>query len=104
MKTQTLNLQVVLYQDDGYWVAHCVELDVVGSHPERGQALDRVMRVIGSQIRYAMKNDPSFVGLFRPPRPDLIPKMAHANYEGTPIEVKIAVAEAPKVFVQTRAA
>jgi len=99
---KTLTLNVVVYQDGDCWVAHCFELDVNASHPDRKKAVNDVHRVIGAQIEYALRHDPHLSNLFRPRRTDLVAIMASAPRHA-PIEVKLNMA-GPEVKVYEVAA
>lgn len=50
MRTHRVMLRAVLYQEDGLWIAHCLELDVVGDGTTQREALDQLTANIKAQI------------------------------------------------------
>jgi predicted RNase H-like HicB family nuclease len=45
-----LPLRIVFYQEDGDWVAHCLELDLMGDGETREDALEQLAEAIVLQI------------------------------------------------------
>ena len=65
-----LNLRVLGYQEDGEWVAHCLEMDVVGHGRSFRTAMNDLRELILMQVTFAMtQNMPSL--LDHPAPPDL---------------------------------
>ncbi|HEV2971525.1 MAG TPA: hypothetical protein VGY55_16230 [Pirellulales bacterium] len=56
MKTLSIPLRVVLYRDDGDWIAHCLEIDVCGDGPSKEQALALMTTAIQIQIEQSLKH------------------------------------------------
>jgi uncharacterized membrane protein len=59
------HLDVVCYFEDGVFVAHCLQLDLVATAETDKLAFDYIKDVIKTQIRYAVANN-NFDHLFRP--------------------------------------
>ncbi len=51
MKNFRIPLRVVLYKEDGLWVAHCLEFDLCGDGESQGQALESLSEAIAIQVR-----------------------------------------------------
>jgi predicted RNase H-like HicB family nuclease len=49
-------LQVVFYQDDGQWVAHCLQFDLVGVGDTQADAIGCLSEAIGIQIEESLKS------------------------------------------------
>jgi predicted RNase H-like HicB family nuclease len=63
------NLDVLLYREDGQWLAHCLQLDLVeaGATPE--QAEEALAGVIQHHIQWALEDD-DMGHLFHPAPPE----------------------------------
>ncbi len=48
-----LRLRVVSYKEDGLWVAHCLEMDVIGVGAAVGDALEELKSNIEAQLSFA---------------------------------------------------
>lgn len=77
-----IRLNVVLYRDGDCWVAHCVELDLLTSDPDRETAWNDIKDVCRGQMLFATAHDGSFEHLFRPSSPRLSKMMSLGRYEG----------------------
>jgi predicted RNase H-like HicB family nuclease len=74
MKALRIPLRAVLYQEDGIWIAHCLELDVIGDGATREEALnllsDAIIVQVEATLKYNSPNklfhpaDPKFFGMF----------------------------------------
>lgn len=63
-------LRVVFYQDDGDWVAHCLEFDLMGDGATKEEAVQQLGDAIMTQVDYFMETrDPAT--LFSPAPPDI---------------------------------
>jgi predicted RNase H-like HicB family nuclease len=51
-----LDLRVVFYQESGFWVAHCLEMDVLGHGPDQETATENLAEAIGTQIEQSLQN------------------------------------------------
>ena len=83
----TLPLDVVLYQKGPYWVAHCLELDLVTSGPDLREVEEDIVRVCIAQVKYAYEND-LLENLLRPPNP-AISRMILEALDGNGLEVTL---------------
>jgi predicted RNase H-like HicB family nuclease len=64
-KTMRILPRVVFYKEDGDWVAHCLEFDLVGHGATQDEALALLGKAIEIQIEQSIKfNNPA--NLFRP--------------------------------------
>jgi predicted RNase H-like HicB family nuclease len=64
-KTMRILPRVVFYKEDGDWVAHCLEFDLVGHGATQDEALGLLGKAIEIQIEQSIKfNNPA--NLFRP--------------------------------------
>ena len=50
-------IRVVLYKEDELWVAHCLELDLLGSGRTRSVALKDLSVCIGLQLQESLNHD-----------------------------------------------
>ena len=50
-------IRVVLYKEDGLWVAHCLEFDVVGSGNTKKRALTDLSQCIAIQLEQSLKHE-----------------------------------------------
>ena len=50
-------VRVLIYREDDYWIAHCLEYDLLGDGKTVRTALKRLMGVIETQISYLKEND-----------------------------------------------
>ncbi len=58
-------LRIVLYQQDGDWIAHCLEFDLCGDGNTQEEALDNLDRAIFIQIEESVAHD-NAANLFSP--------------------------------------
>tara|TARA_R110002096_G_scaffold344921_12_gene538426 strand:- start:18713 stop:19102 length:390 start_codon:yes stop_codon:yes gene_type:complete len=78
----TLRLDIVVYEEDGQYVAHCVQLDLVHCSAESMDAVyDELREICCEHVLYAFEND-KLDSLFRPANPALFLKMLRARNEG----------------------
>jgi hypothetical protein len=66
----TLHLDILVYPKDGYWVAFCLQLDLITATDSREQILVDARRLCLAHVAYAMKND-RLEDLIRPFDPHL---------------------------------
>jgi len=50
-------LRIVFYREDGKWVAHCLEFDLMGDGETKEIAGDRLAEAICLQVRESVDND-----------------------------------------------
>ncbi|MBI3822651.1 MAG: hypothetical protein HY289_08225 [Planctomycetes bacterium] len=63
-KTQ-IELRVVTYQEDGVWLAHCLELDIVAEGKTSRQAFKDVVDLCNLQVNTAVEEN-DLLSIFRP--------------------------------------
>ena len=65
-----LDFNILVYREDSWWIAHCLEMDLPaeGSSPE--EALDNVTQLIDFQIENALEES-DLASIFSPAPPDL---------------------------------
>ena len=61
---------VLLYEEDGEWVGHCLQLDLVEAGATRQEAQKNVLDVICAHIEYALSHD-NMEHLFHPAPPEV---------------------------------
>lgn len=81
------SLTVLMDQDGPYWVARCVEFDILTSHTDREQAWKDIQRLCLAQAMYAIERGVIHT-LFRPIQPEMVFKMSQAAADGKPIELE----------------
>jgi len=60
-----IQLDAVCYEDEGVFVAHCLQLDLVTTSSTVHQAFLDMQKVVKAQIRYALEHD-NMENLFKP--------------------------------------
>ena len=58
-------VRVVVYEDEGEWTAHCLDLDLVTTAATEADACKDIIDVIVAQADFAIKND-NLDNLFHP--------------------------------------
>ncbi len=64
-KALRVPVRVVFYREDGEWVAHCLEFDLIGDGTTKQEALSRLARAISIQVEAAFDDD-NIENLFSP--------------------------------------
>jgi predicted RNase H-like HicB family nuclease len=57
MENLRVQLRMVFYKEAGFWIAHCLEMDVMGHARTRGDAFRRMNEAIALQITQSVKHD-----------------------------------------------
>lgn len=65
MATLRIPVRVVFYQEDNFWVAHCLEFDLVGHGTTHEQALEMLTGAIDTQVE-ASQDFENSANLFSP--------------------------------------
>jgi hypothetical protein len=65
-----INLSAIVYQEDGAWLAHCLELDIVAEGSDAGDAIKSLVSLCDLQIRTAIE-DGDVASIFRPAPPEI---------------------------------
>lgn len=53
----SIPLKIVLYYDGHYWIAYCLELDILTSGPDLDRVQQDAINISAAQILYAYQND-----------------------------------------------
>jgi predicted RNase H-like HicB family nuclease len=60
-----MSFRATVLEEDGEWIAHCLDLDIVSTGASADAAMDQLAEAIGTQLWYAREND-NYEHLFRP--------------------------------------
>ena len=66
----SINLSAIAYCEDGVWIAHCLELDIVADGADVDDAIKSLISLCDFQIRTAMEQG-EFGSVFRPAPPEI---------------------------------
>lgn len=83
MTTRQLQLDIVQHQEDGWWVAHCVQFNILTSARDKDECWKMAQALCISHVCHACKTDPDFSELFKPASAELSRLMAMAKDEGS---------------------
>jgi hypothetical protein len=74
VKRLRIPLRAVLYQENGHWIAHCLELDLLGDGETQQEAQDMLGQAILTQLQSCMQHkamdcffrpaDPKYFGMY----------------------------------------
>ena len=73
-------LRVVLYQDQGVWIAHCLEFDLLGDGPTKEEAARQLEKAIATQFESFLENK-DINNLFSPAPAEIQRMFAEADDE-----------------------
>jgi hypothetical protein len=79
-KKLRIPLRVVYYQDDGDWIAHCLEFDLIGDGPTKMEAARQLEKAIATQFDCFLEND-DIHNLFSPAPAEIQRLFAEAEDE-----------------------
>jgi len=65
-----IHIDAVVYKEDGFFVAHALQLDLVVTGSTETEAVNDLIEVCQAQILYAAEND-NFDNIFRPAPPEV---------------------------------
>lgn len=65
----SINLSAVVYQENGTWLGHCLELDIVAEGTDADDALDALVSLCDFQIKVAL-DEGDLESVFRPAPPE----------------------------------
>src|SRR5438445_2162924 len=57
MKALRIPLRVVFYKEEGDWVAHCLEFDLIGDGPTKEDALKDLSQAIAIQVEASLEHN-----------------------------------------------
>lgn len=67
---KVLSFSAIIKKGDDLFVAHCLELDIVGVGKTADSAIDEMMDLVSAQIRYAFCHD-NLDNLYHPAPPEI---------------------------------
>ena len=70
MQNVRLTLSVLIYQEDSWWIAHCLETDVVAEGNTAVRAFENLISLTNLQIEAAM-SEGDLQSVFRPAPPSI---------------------------------
>lgn len=73
--SKKFNLHIILYKEDSYEIAHCLEFDIVAQGRTKKEALKNLMDGIELQVNFAIENN-SIELLYNPAPPEYWQKLA----------------------------
>jgi predicted RNase H-like HicB family nuclease len=65
----SINLSAIIYKEDGVWLAHCLELDIVAEGKNVEDACRSLVSLCDLQIKTAVEQD-ELQSIFRPAPPE----------------------------------
>lgn len=65
-----LDFRVLIYKEDEFWIAHCLETDLVAEGASMSQAIDSLIDISNVQIEAAI-DEGDLASLFTPAPPDI---------------------------------
>lgn len=75
MNALRVPLRVVFYEEEGEWIAHCLEFDLVGCAATREAALELLSEAIVIQLKATQQNQ-NLANLFTPASGEYLAKFA----------------------------
>ena len=94
-------LHVVLYQEEGVWLAHALELDLIGDGENRSAAVECLMNAVMTQVDACLKYQAMPSNLFSPADGEVFAKYAagrnlgqgelNLTFEGDDVEATIRI-------------
>jgi predicted RNase H-like HicB family nuclease len=77
-ETLRIPLRVVFYKEEGAWIAHCLEFDLIGDGETREEAMDQLGRAVLLQVEASVQtNNPA--NLFSPADGNVLRMFAAGN-------------------------
>jgi hypothetical protein len=86
-------LHIVFYQEDGEWIAHCLEFDLVGVGDTKDQAMELLFGAIATQICESLRTG-NLKNLFTPADGEYF-RMFAAGEDVAAGEVRVTVLPSP---------
>lgn len=66
----SINLSAIVYQEDGVWIAHCLELDIVAEGSDVNDAVRTLVSLCDVQIKVALEEG-DLQSIFHPAPPEV---------------------------------
>ena len=73
--SRKFNLHILLYKEDSYEIAHCLEFDIIAQGRTKKEALKNLIDGIELQVNFAIENN-SLEQLYNPAPPEYWQKLA----------------------------
>lgn len=83
-----LEFRVLLYPEDGWWIAHCLEMDLPAEGKTPGDAIKNLVSIANVQIATAM-DDGNLSSIFSPSPAELWQMFARASDKKLPQRPKV---------------
>lgn len=71
-------LRVVFYEEDENWIAHCLELDLIGHGDDKKTALEMLNEAIRIQVEFSLENN-DWTNFFNPADSEFLQKFAEGQ-------------------------
>jgi hypothetical protein len=88
----SVKLNVLIYQEDDEWIAHCLQMDIVATSGGKSSVMNDIVDLIKAQVEYAVDND-NLSSIFRPAPAEEWEKLARFQR----CEVRKIIIDMPKV-------
>ncbi len=98
----TVRLDILLFKEDGVWIGHCLQLDLVTSGETQDEAYERSTEVCYEHIKFAFAEN-RLEHLFVPQDPVLLRKMFEAQLQGC-LRIELEKGTGPELEFQRLAA
>lgn len=69
-ETMRLDFQVLMYREDEFWIAHCLETDLVGEGATADEAVRTLVDISNVQVQAAIESG-DLASIFSPAPPEL---------------------------------
>ena len=86
------SVHILVHLEDGVWIAHCLEFDLLADGKDPKSALTRLLGVIETHINYIYENG-LIDELYQPAPVEYWRKLARAQFAG---EIKVPARAAPR--------
>lgn len=63
-KYPSVRLNVLIYQEDNEWIAHCLQMDIMAASKDRATVQDDIIDLIKAQVEFALENN-NMEGIFK---------------------------------------
>lgn len=75
-KNPSIKLNVLVYEEEGEWIAHCLQMDIVTANKDKEAVQDDIIDLIKTHVIYAFEND-NMAHIFKPAPPEEWEKLSH---------------------------
>jgi len=77
-----LRVDFFVYKDDGLWVAHCIQLDIVAAEPDRKDAIQECAETCSEHLAFALTTG-RLGSVFKMAPPEVVEQFIHGRRMGT---------------------